>query len=101
MANPSLEEMIRDLAARGELTHLSLAPNPSGKGWRATFSPSSVFGVSHGGDPDPVKALMLAMDNAKLRRKAPFKDDPRIAQPDVEVTPEPAAARERAADELM
>lgn len=89
MAN--LEEVIRDLAARGELTHLSLAPNPSAKGWRATFSPASVFGVCHGADLDPVKAILLAIDGAKIKRRAPFKDDARIAQPDVEVVPEPAA----------
>lgn len=89
MAN--LEDTIRDLTARGELTHLSLAPNPTGKGWRATFSPASVFGVCHGGDPDPVKAMLLAIDGAKLRRKATFKDDARIAQSDVEVVADPAA----------
>lgn len=86
MAN--LDETIRDLAARGEVTHLSLAPNPSGKGWRATFAPASHFGVCFGGDVDPVKAIMLAIDGAKLRRKAPFKDDARIAQPDVNIETE-------------
>lgn len=94
-----LENAIRDLAKRGELTHLSLAPNPSGKDWHATFSPASVFGVCHGGDPDPVKALMLAIDGAKIRRKAPFKDDSRIAQSIVDVPP--AASAEADADSLM
>lgn len=83
MAN--LEDMIRDLAKRGELTHLALTPTPSGTAWRAVFAPASQFGVCHGADPDPVKAMLLAIDGAKLRRKAPFVNDPRIAQSDVEV----------------
>lgn len=89
MAN--LEDTIRDLATRGELTHLSLAPNQSGPGWRASFAPASHFGVCFGGDLDPVKAILLAVDGAKLKRKAPFKDDARIKQPDVEVALDPAA----------
>jgi hypothetical protein len=92
-----LEDTIRDLAKRGELTHLSLAPNPSGKGWRATFAPASVFGVCHGGDEDPVKAMLLAIDGAKIRRKAPFKDDSRIGQSIVDVKPSADAE----ADSLM
>jgi hypothetical protein len=63
----SLEQRIRDLAARGEITHLSLTPRA--KGWAATYTPASVMGVSFAEDGDPVKAIEAALDGIKLRRK--------------------------------
>jgi len=48
----TLEDTLRDLAKRGEITHISLTP--SAKGWRASFSPSSITGASFGEDRDPV-----------------------------------------------
>lgn len=68
----TLEDTLRDLAKRGEITHISLTP--SGKGWRASFSPSSITGASFGEDRDPVNALLLALASAKLRKRLPFKD---------------------------
>lgn len=76
-----LEELIRDVATRGELTHLALAPrliqrgeNKFVKGWGATFAPASVMGNTFAEDTDPVVALKQCIEDAKLRRKAPFQD---------------------------
>jgi hypothetical protein len=75
-----LESMIRDLAARGELTHLSVVPSvymmgsKAVKGFAATFAPASNFGNTFGQDTDPVNAMKAALNDAKLRRKAPFND---------------------------
>lgn len=93
-----LETTLRDLAARGEITHLSLVP--SKKGWRASFAPSSIFGNSFAEDRDPVKALLLACQSAKLKKRAPFNDGfgGRIKQPDVEV---PAELAPEDVDSLM
>lgn len=75
-----LEELIRDVAQRGELTHLSLTPrrmeieegsNKFVHGWSATLAPSSSTGNTFGFDPDPVKALKTAIEEARLRRRSP------------------------------
>lgn len=95
-----LEETIRDLAKRGELTHISLTPSQNGKKWRALFAPASVFGNSFAEDADPVKAIMLACDTAKIRKRKPFNDGDKpgrkvdaIPQADVEADglPDPCA----------
>jgi hypothetical protein len=65
----TLEQTIRDLAARGEISDLSLAMNASHTMWRACFVPCSVFGQSFAEDVDPVKALLLALSSAKLASK--------------------------------
>lgn len=70
----NLEDTIRDLAARGEISHISLVPSQKGKLFRATFAPCSVFGVVFAEDVDPVNALMKACTEAKIKRRAPFKD---------------------------
>lgn len=76
-----LEDLIRDVAARGELTHLSLAPrkiergeNKFVNGWSATFAPASVMGNTFAEDVDPVVALKQCIEDAKLRRKPTFVD---------------------------
>jgi len=76
-----LSDLIRDLAKRGELTHLSLSPreielgnNKKVKGWGATFAPASTFGNTFGEDTDPVVALLNALNDAKLRHRSEFKD---------------------------
>lgn len=68
MPTPTLEETIRDLAARGEISNLSLAMNSTHTKWRAAFAPCSVFGSSFAEDEDPIKALLLAMTSAGLRK---------------------------------
>ena len=65
---PSLEDTLRDIAARGELSHLSLAPSQGGKMWRASFAMCSHFGVSFAEDADPAPAIILALTSAKLKR---------------------------------
>lgn len=66
MSRPSLEDAIREMAARGEITHLSLTPR--GKNWGASFSPASSMGNAFGEDKDPVEAIFQAFEEIKLRR---------------------------------
>lgn len=72
----SLEEKLRDLAKRGEITHLSLVPR--GKVWAATYTPSGVFGRSFEEDKDPVVAIEKAIAGVKLGRR---KGKPAAAEP--------------------
>ena len=68
MTAKSLEDTLRDLAARGEISHISLVPSQSGKMWRGSFAMCSHFGVSFAEDKDPVQALMLVLTSAKLKK---------------------------------
>lgn len=98
---PNLEETIHDLAERGELTHFSLAPGSRGK-YRASFAPSSKFGVTFAEDVDPVKALMLAFTTAKMKRKAPT--DREIAAAEARSTatiPQETETIEQGVEDLM
>lgn len=70
----ALDKTLRDLAARGELTYLSLSP-VAGKGgsgnkgnvvFAAIYSPASTFGHGRADDPDPVKAILKAIESVKL-----------------------------------
>ncbi len=70
----NLEDLIRELAKRGELSNISISRNGSNTSWRASFTPCSAFGVSYAEDKDPVKAIMVACDAAKIRKRAEFKD---------------------------
>ncbi len=63
----NLEDTLRDLAKRGEISHLSLTPSQSGKLWRASFTMCSKFGVSFAEDEDPGRAIMLACTTAKMK----------------------------------
>ena len=67
----TLDQTIRDLAARGEISDISLSMNATHTKWRACFVPCSVFGQSFAEDEDPVKALLLALSSAKLASKKP------------------------------
>ena len=63
----TLDELVRDLAKRGELTHLSLIPH--GDGWSASYSaasPAGGFGSAEA--DDPVAALFGAVASVKPRR---------------------------------
>lgn len=62
-----LEAKIRELATRGEISHISLSPSRNGTMWRGSYAMCSTFGVSFAEDPDPVKALLLSMTTAKLK----------------------------------
>ena len=65
----TLEELIEDAAARGELTHLSVSNNASGKGWSASYGACSVFGITIVHDTSPTKALRRAIEETKLRKR--------------------------------
>jgi hypothetical protein len=79
MTTATLEETIRQLAARGEISNISLAMNGSHTRWRACFVPCSTFGQSFAEDEDPIKALMTALTTVKLKTRKPRTlDDPRV-----------------------
>ena len=76
-----LETKLRNLAARGEFTYLSVT-SVSGKGvggvvFQAQVSPASRFGHGEGRDVDPVKAILIAIDNLP---KSFAKDAPKRAR---------------------
>lgn len=93
MAN--LEDLIRNAAKEGQLTHLSVVPiagkGPAGISWSASFSPGSVFGTGFGVDIDPVEAIKLAMTDKRLGRLVGKLDKALAEAPPEEV--KAAAAR--------
>lgn len=60
----TLEDRIRELAKKGELTHLSLIPRATKEGikFSASYCPAKKWGHSYGEDADPVEALRKAMN---------------------------------------
>lgn len=104
----TLEDLIRDLARRGEMTHLSLTPRKierNGKsvsGWACVLSPASVSGNFFGEDLDPVDAIKNTIRDAKLRRRPEFKDgDGAKTKPSVpEVRPKKIANEQDLSDIL-
>lgn len=90
---PSLDTMIQDLAARGELTYLSLAP-VAGKGgdkgvvFAAVYSSASKWGHGMARDADPVEALKKAIADVRLP-KVKRKLEEAIAAAPVEHEKEP------------
>lgn len=72
-----LEELIRDVAKRGELVHFSLWYEPTKKRWCATYSPSHQFGVSTAYHDDPVTAAVKALEgvaHARRRKRSEMSD---------------------------
>ena len=67
MTQQTVDAVLRDLAARGELNHVSLMPSQDGKMWRASFAMCSKFGISFAEDADPAQAIILACTTAKLK----------------------------------
>lgn len=65
----NLEELIYDMVARGELTHLSISP--VGKnGWAVSFCAASpASGYTFVVDKDPVVAMRRAIEETKLKKK--------------------------------
>ena len=61
-----LEEKLRALARNGELTYLSMIPVAGLGEYGCTFvaqiAPASRFGHVEGRDADPVKAILIALD---------------------------------------
>lgn len=71
----NLEDTIREVLARGELNSLSVHFSATSGKFCASFTPTSVFGISFAEDPDPVKALHLALTTVKLKSKRTFVKD--------------------------
>jgi hypothetical protein len=68
--NPmTLEELIRDRATKGELTHFSLGYEISSGMWCAVYAPSQEFGTSVARDKDPVKACEQAITAPKTTKR--------------------------------
>lgn len=71
-----LEAKIRELAARGELTHFSIVPvagkGPNGCVWSASYCPASKWGAGFGRDADPVKAAMMAFEDMRLPKRVQY-----------------------------
>lgn len=84
MGTPSLEDTIRDLAKRGEISHISIVPSQNGKMWRASFAMCTMFGVSHAEDADPVRAIMLALTTAKMKKPRARIEHREAETPDIE-----------------
>lgn len=84
MATPSLEDTIRDLAKRGEISHISLVPSQGGRMWRASFAMCSMWGVSHAEDADPVRAIMVALTTAKMKKPRARIEHREDEKPDIE-----------------
>lgn len=70
-AEGNLEDIIRALAANGELTHLSLTPTagkgPGNIGWAASYSPASRWANGFGKhETDPVEAIKMAINDERM-----------------------------------
>jgi len=73
----TLEDLIRDAAAKGNMTHLSIIPAPNGTSWRASFTPAKRMGIAYGEDADPVKAMALAIKHGMKRENLTKTEDDR------------------------
>lgn len=71
MTTQTVDSVLRDLAKRGEISHISLTPSQNGKMWRASFAMTSKFGVSFAEDADPAQAIILACTSAKMKKRDP------------------------------
>lgn len=80
MASSNLEDVLRDLAKRGEISHISLTPAQNGTLFRASFAMCSNFGISFAEDADPVKAIITACTTAKMKPQRIQKRSPIIEQ---------------------
>ena len=71
-----LAAIIRDVAARGELNHISIAPTLDGTRFKASFSPASNCSNVFGESKDPVEAIVLAIEGAKMKRRPRVVEHP-------------------------
>jgi hypothetical protein len=62
----TLEQLIKDAQARGELNSLSIVAVAGG--FSASFTPASSYKVQFVNDPDPVEALKKVLKSVKLAR---------------------------------
>src|ERR1700679_3690449 len=61
----TLEDLIRNLAARGEISSIGLYFSPTEGKWVATFALCSKFGLTSVAHVDPCEALRLALSATK------------------------------------
>ena len=61
----TLEDLIRNLAARGEISSIGLYFSPTEGKWVAKFAPCSKFGLTSVAHDDPCEALRLALSATK------------------------------------
>ena len=90
MTTSGLEDRLRALAAKGELTHISLTPRHDGKkflGWAASYAPATGWGPGFALDADPVTAILMAIESWKPARKPRAKK----GLPDEDPLPDPTA----------
>jgi hypothetical protein len=92
----NLEDIIRGLATRGELSHISLLPSRGG--FRASFTMCSKFGVSFAEHKDPVEAIRIACTTAKMK---PQRQPSHRETVTVEAAPLPELASAAEVDDLM
>lgn len=85
----TVDDVLHDLAARGEISHISLTPNSRGDGWCASFTMCSRFGTSFAEDRDPAQAIIRACTTAKMKPRPATKH--RVT---VDAEPEPMPAPE-------
>lgn len=64
----SLEDLLHEYAAAGELVHLSLV-SKDGKFYANFAAASPANGYSHAHDDDPVRAILKAFEGSKAKRK--------------------------------
>jgi hypothetical protein len=73
--SPLLDDVLRNLAASGDCTYVSLVPKagPGGPGgivWSASFSPASKFGTGFAEDADIVQAVLKAVESTRSHKLA-------------------------------
>ena len=74
----SLEDTLRQLAKSGELNYISLIPHAGS--FAATYSPTTRIGHVFAEDPDPAKAIMMAIKNFRKPGHAAPEMDPEVAE---------------------
>jgi hypothetical protein len=70
--SPLLDDVLRNLAASGDCTYVSLVPKagPGGIVWSASFSPASKFGTGFAEDADIVQAVLKAVESTRSHKLA-------------------------------
>jgi hypothetical protein len=71
-----LVDLIRDLARKGKLNHLTLGITWKEGNWQAGYRDAVSTGYSISTDPDPVNALLLALLGKGYRHIPGQKPDP-------------------------
>jgi hypothetical protein len=91
-----LEEKLRAIVAKGELTYLSVASvagkGPGGVEFAATYAPASKWGQGFGRDPDIVKAIEKALVDHRM---------PDLVKKLSSVSPEAAAIADSVPDDPL